>query len=96
MTTMTVKQWSHSNVDKFGHLKSGGKINVIEGVYTSEQHACTLPECKCDKRPWIMINFGYSKENREVSGVTIYFDSQIIFNKFLQQSNLQTHTLRQC
>ena len=82
---MTVKSWTHENINKNGIKKSGGRINTKKGIYSSELHACTLPFCKCIKGDWVSINFGYDAKKKAVSGITFYFDNTIEFDEFLEK-----------
>jgi hypothetical protein len=80
---MTTKNWTHKNVNAKGVVKTGGSVNVIQGIRTSLTNGCKIPTCKCIKGFWVSVNFGYDKKNKSVSGITFYFDNSIEFDNFL-------------
>lgn len=80
---MTIKNWTHQNVNAKGVVKTGGSVITKQGIYTSLTHGCTIPTCKCIKGFWVSVNFGFDKKSKCVSGITFYFDNEIEFNNFL-------------
>lgn len=84
---MTVKRWTHSNVNSKGLIKTGGGVNTTPGIYSSIKDGCTLPGCKCIKTPWVAFNFGYDRKTKSVSGVTVYFTTEDELNSFIRNFN---------
>lgn len=84
---MITKNWLHKGVSKKGVLKSGGSVEIKKGIYTSI-NGCPIKSCKCKKGPWLLVNFGYDKYRKEVSGITYYFKNSIEFYEFLNSKHL--------
>lgn len=83
---MIIKNWTHKHVDKNGILKSGGSVAIKKGVHSSSSNGCKIELCKCQKGLWILINFGYDKIRKSISGKTYYFENSIEFTSFIKNN----------
>lgn len=88
---MTIKNWTHKNVNSKGIVKAGGSVSLKRGISTSVENGCAIPTCKCIKGSWVSINFGYDRSNKSVSGTTLYFDNAIQFKNFIRNSDIFFH-----
>ncbi len=85
---MTIKNWTHKNVNSKGIVKGSGSVNLKKGISTSVENGCTIPTCKCYKGSWLTISFGYDRKNKSISGTTLFFNNSAEFNNFISNCSI--------